>query len=160
MGCCAHTRRSPQRNPALLPHVTCQASRAAGAALLQVLRCCEVRRLVHPRDVPHCRTQVQEYSALLSAFLAYYAEHAALLPKLLWQQVSAQHFDGPGGEYNGGKLPFACKTIEGYIVEVGGVGRAGGVRVWGRMSGQAGRPGASCGRRVGQDLPRRAARLP
>ncbi|PSC74746.1 hypothetical protein C2E20_2256 [Micractinium conductrix] len=59
----------------------------------------------------------QEYSALLSAFLAYYAEHAALLPKLLWQQVSAQHFDGPGGEYNGGKLPFACKTIEGYIVE-------------------------------------------
>ena len=69
----------------------------------------------------------KDYGQRLGEFTAYWRQHRAALPRLLWQQTSQQHFvnDAGSGEYPGGDPPFKCGAIANFSVSVRGPG--GGV---------------------------------
>ena len=62
----------------------------------------------------------KEYSLQLRQFVAYWKAHRSSLPRLLWQQSAAQHFNNPAGDGQvpGGKPPFQCARIPHFRVVV------------------------------------------
>lgn len=58
-------------------------------------------------------------------FTRWYAEHKQQLPRFFWQQTTQQHYMSLSGESPGGGLPFRCKALDGYSVQVGGGEREG-----------------------------------
>ena len=84
----------------------------------------------------------KEYGQQLRKFVAYWKAHRGSLPRLLWQQSAAQHFNNPwgSGEYTGGKPPFQCARIPRFRVVVS-------VLMPGAGRGEAGWPWRAAGRR-------------
>ena len=63
-------------------------------------------------------TSWQELDKLSSDFAAYVSQHRAALPRMLWQQTSAQHFKTENGEWPGGEPPYECAPLEDDAFEV------------------------------------------